>query len=400
MASWSKRAMAAVTVSMALPVGTAGAQTIDDAPRFAGRGLMLDVAQHFQPISVMKTMIDQMAAVTLNTLHIHLTNHQGWRVEITKYPKLTQVGGWRLPPRTGGPRPTEKVGGSYTQDDLKALVAYPAERGMTIVPEIDLPCLSTALVAAYPELGILGDAPAVSNNWGIEPYLFNPDPEGIHFVKEVLDELMAAVMSWRGEKGGIEAANAEHDFVLSPGGTLYLNQTQTLRSDEPPGRYGINSLESVSRYEPLPAGISGEPLWSLGHGLNYTRFGYDRIRASGDLAMGIIVTARIANTGGQAGDEVTQVYVVPPDSGERPNFTDPVLRHQLAGFVRTTLAAGRSSNVSLALDPRFLSVVLRDGTRRVLSGTYRIWIGGGQPDRSAGAWTEISLAGEARDLPK
>nr|WP_294300526.1 fibronectin type III-like domain-contianing protein [uncultured Sphingomonas sp.] len=97
---------------------------------------------------------------------------------------------------------------------------------------------------------------------------------------------------------------------------------------------------------------------------------------------------------------MTQVYVVPPDSGERPNLTDPVLRHQLAGFVRTTLAAGRSGDVSLALDPRFLSVVLRDGTRRVLSGTYRIWIGGGQPDRSAGAWTEISLAGEARDLPK
>lgn len=109
MASWSQRTMAAVTVSMALPVGTAGAQTIDDAPRFAGRGLMLDVAQHFQPISVMKTMIDQMAAVTLNTLHVHLTDDQGWRIEIKKYPKLTQVGCWRRRGPAGHGRPKRSV---------------------------------------------------------------------------------------------------------------------------------------------------------------------------------------------------------------------------------------------------------------------------------------------------
>lgn len=308
------------------------AQTIDDAPRFKWRGLMLDVARHFQPISVLKTMVDQMAAVKLNTLHLHLTDDQGWRVEIRKYPKLTQVGGWRLPPWTGGPRPAEKVGGSYTQAELKELVDYAATRGITIVPEIDLPGHATALVAAYPELGILGDAPVVSNNWGIEPYLFNPGPKGIQFVKDVLDELMAifpgtyihlggdeaikdqwqrspevqaqmkalglkdeealqswmidqfglylqskgrrligwdeilegglpksaAVMSWRGEKGGIEAANAGHDVVMSPGGPLYLNQTQTLRRDEPPGRYDINALESVYKYEPLPAAIAAD----------------------------------------------------------------------------------------------------------------------------------------------
>ncbi len=315
--------------TMSRPV-TIAAQTIDDAPRFRWRGLMLDVARHFQPIPVVKTMVDQMAAVKLNTLHIHLTDDQGWRVEIKKYPKLTQVGGWRLPPWTGGPRPTEPVGGSYTQAELKDLVAYAAERGITIVPEIDLPGHATALVAAYPELGILGDAPVVSNNWGIEPYLFNPGPKGIQFVKDVLDELMtifpgtyihlggdeaikdqwqrsaqvqaqmkalgikdeealqswmidqfglylqskgrrligwdeilegglpqsAAVMSWRGEKGGIEAANAGHDVVMSPGGPLYLNHTQTLRRDEPPGRYDINALEAVYNYDPMPAAIA------------------------------------------------------------------------------------------------------------------------------------------------
>ncbi|MES2336883.1 MAG: family 20 glycosylhydrolase [Pseudomonadota bacterium] len=313
------------------PVMIAATQ-IDDAPRFKWRGLMIDPARHFVAIDTLRTMIDQMATVKLNTLHLHLTDDQGWRVEIRKYPKLTSVGGWRTGPSTGGAPPAERVGGFYSQAELKALVAYATTRGITIVPEIDLPGHATALVAAYPELGILGDTPAVSNNWGIEPYLFNPGPKGIQFVKDVLDEVMdifpgtyihlggdeaikdqwqrspdvqaqmkalgikdeealqswmidqfglylqskgrrligwdeilegglpasASIMSWRGEKGGIEAANAGHDVVMSPGGPLYLNHTQTLRSDEPPGRYDINTLEAVYKYEPLPAGIAPE----------------------------------------------------------------------------------------------------------------------------------------------
>ena len=181
------------------------ALSITDAPRFAWRGLMIDPARHFLPMPALRAIVDQMASVKLNTLHLHLTDDQGWRVEIRKYPKLTSVGGWRLPPWTGGAQPTEKVGGFYTQAELKDLVAYAGERGITIVPEIDLPGHAQALVAAYPELGILGDAPAVSNNWGIMPYLFNPGPKGIAFVKDVLDELMQVFPGTYIHLGGDEA---------------------------------------------------------------------------------------------------------------------------------------------------------------------------------------------------
>ena len=181
------------------------ALTITDAPRFAWRGLMIDPARHFLPMPALRAIVDQMASVKLNTLHLHLTDDQGWRVEIKKYPKLTEVGGWRLPPWTGGAQPTEKVGGFYTQAELKQLVAYATARGITIVPEVDLPGHAQALVAAYPDLGILGDRPAVSNNWGIMPYLFNPGPKGIAFVKDVLDELVAIFPGTYIHLGGDEA---------------------------------------------------------------------------------------------------------------------------------------------------------------------------------------------------
>ncbi|WP_394646499.1 beta-N-acetylhexosaminidase [uncultured Sphingomonas sp.] len=181
------------------------AMTIDDAPRFAWRGLMIDPARHFLPIADLRAIVDQMAAVKLNTLHLHLTDDQGWRFEVKRYPKLTEVGAWRTPPSTGGPAPTTRVGGFYTQDELRALVAFAAERGITIVPEIDLPGHATALVSAYPELGILGDRPSVGNRWGIEPYLFNPGPEGIAFVKAVLDELTQVFPGTYVHLGGDEA---------------------------------------------------------------------------------------------------------------------------------------------------------------------------------------------------
>ncbi|KTT69754.1 beta-hexosaminidase [Sphingomonas endophytica] len=179
--------------------------TIDDAPRFAWRGLMIDPARHFLPMPELRRIVDQMAAVKLNTLHLHLTDDQGWRFEVKRYPKLTELGAWRTPPSIGGPAPTTRVGGFYTQDELRALVAYAGERGVTIVPEVDLPGHATALVSAYPELGILGDRPPVGNRWGIEPYLFNPGPQGIAFVKEVLDELTDVFPGTYIHLGGDEA---------------------------------------------------------------------------------------------------------------------------------------------------------------------------------------------------
>jgi hexosaminidase len=304
------------------------AVTIEDAPRFGWRGLMLDVARHYQPIEAIYLVVDQMASVKLNTLHLHLTDDQGWRFEVKRYPKLTELGAWRTPPSAGG-APGTKVGGFYTQEQLKALVAYAAERGITIVPEIDLPGHAQALVAAYPELGVFGDRPGVSHDWGVNPYLLNPGPKGVAFVKQVLDELMtvfpgtfihlggdeaikdqwqrspqvqaqikalglkdedqlqswlidefgnylaakgrrligwdeilegglpasASVMSWRGEKGAVDAANQNHDVVLSPAPTLYFDSLQSDRADEPPGRLSIQTLADVYKYEPMPAGI-------------------------------------------------------------------------------------------------------------------------------------------------
>ena len=179
--------------------------TIEDAPRFAWRGLMLDSTRHFLPLPEVKRIVDQMAAVKLNTLHFHLTDDQGWRFESKRFPKLTEVGAWRVPPSTGGAVSGERYGGFYTQDELRGLVRYAAERGITIVPEIDLPGHAQALVAAYPELGVLGDHPAVGHDWGVMPYLLNPGPEGVAFVKAILDELIDVFPGTYIHLGGDEA---------------------------------------------------------------------------------------------------------------------------------------------------------------------------------------------------
>ena len=155
--------------------------SIVDQPRFAWRGLMLDVARHYMPPDNIKQMIDWMALHKLNTLHWHLTDDQGWRLEIRKYPKLTQVGAWRVPAgaagidaATGGPT---RYGGFYTQEEVRDIVRYAAERYVTIVPEIEMPGHAQAAIAAYPELGSRGDHPVVSHDWGIHTYLFNVEDE-------------------------------------------------------------------------------------------------------------------------------------------------------------------------------------------------------------------------------
>jgi hexosaminidase len=184
---------------------TVPALTIADAPRFRWRGYMADVARHFQSIDTLKKTIDQMALLKLNMLHLHLSDDQGWRVEIRKYPELTRIGAWRTPPTAGGPPPAEPYGGYYTQAELKDLVAYAAARAITIVPEIDLPGHAQAIVASYPELGVFGDRPAVSGDWGVNPYLLDPGPRGIAFVKDVLDELLAIFPGPYVHLGGDEA---------------------------------------------------------------------------------------------------------------------------------------------------------------------------------------------------
>ncbi|MET3653043.1 family 20 glycosylhydrolase [Dyella japonica] len=178
---------------------------IRDEPRFAWRGMMLDSARHFQTPAEVRTVIDQMAQHKLNTLHWHLTDDQGWRIEIKRYPELTRIGAWRTPPTLGKKAGAGRYGGFYTQDDIRAIVAYAAERHITVVPEIDMPGHAQAAVASYPELGVTGTRPPVSPDWGVNPYLYNVDDNTVHFLQNVLDEVMALFPSTYIHVGGDEA---------------------------------------------------------------------------------------------------------------------------------------------------------------------------------------------------
>ena len=177
------------------------ALAISDHSRFAWRGLLLDSARHFQSVEFIKRFIDQMAQHKLNVLHWHLTDDQGWRIQIRKYPKLTEVGAWRTPPG-GGPA----YGGFYTQDEIRDIVRYAAERYVTIVPEIEMPGHAQAAIAAYPQFGVTGNSPGVSHDWGVNTYLFNVDESTFVFLQDVLDEVMELFPSPYIHVGGDEAA--------------------------------------------------------------------------------------------------------------------------------------------------------------------------------------------------
>ena len=185
------------------------AVTVTDRPRFAWRGLMLDVARHHMPPEFVKQMIDWMAVHKLNTLHWHLTDDQGWRLEIRKYPLLTEVGAWRVPPgaagldaATGKPR---RYGGYYNQDEVRDIVRYAAERFITVVPEIEMPGHAQAAIAAYPQLGTLNDRPRVSPDWGIHAHLFNVEEDTFTFLENVLTEVLELFPSPYIHVGGDEA---------------------------------------------------------------------------------------------------------------------------------------------------------------------------------------------------
>jgi hexosaminidase len=186
------------------------AVSIDDAPRFAWRGFMLDSARHFQSVDTIKSIIDTMAAHKLNVLHWHLVDDQGWRLEIRKYPKLTSEGSWRVPagaagrdPKTGRPI---RYQGFYTQDQVRDLVAYAAARGIVIVPEIEMPGHALAPLVAYPQFGMTKAPPRASmGDWGVFPYLYKPSDETFAFLNDILDEVMDLFPSEYIHVGGDEA---------------------------------------------------------------------------------------------------------------------------------------------------------------------------------------------------
>jgi hexosaminidase len=173
----------------------APAVEVEDAPRFRWRGTMLDVARHFLAKREVLRLIDLMAVHRLNTLHLHLTDDQGWRIEILRYPRLATVGSWRRESQVGA-GPTAGTdgrphGGFYTQDDIREIVAYAGQRHITVVPEIDIPGHSQAAIAAYPQLGIDPSAALqVHTRWGINPNVLGAEDSTIEFYRGVLDEVM------------------------------------------------------------------------------------------------------------------------------------------------------------------------------------------------------------------
>lgn len=310
---------------------------INDSPRFAWRGLHLDVGRHFMPKDFVLKYLDYMALHKFNTFHWHLTEDQGWRIEVKKYPKLTEVGSIRKETLVGhyGSKSYDgtPVGGFYTQEEIKEVVAYAADRFITVVPEIEMPGHSLGALAAYPELGCTGGPYEVATTWGVfddvycagkeETYAFLQDvlteilplfpgeyfhiggdecpktrwqkcplckqkmkDEGLktehelqsYFVQRMekflndngkkligWDEILegglapnAAVMSWRGEKGGIAAAKERHFVVMTPGEYCYLDHYQADPKNEPLAIGGYLSLKKVYSYDPVPPILTEE----------------------------------------------------------------------------------------------------------------------------------------------
>ncbi|MDQ0577786.1 beta-N-acetylhexosaminidase [Agromyces albus] len=192
---------------------TAAASVIDDAPRFAWRGFMLDVARSFRPKHEVLRLIDLLALHRVNVLQLHLTDDQGWRMEIRRYPRLTEVGAWRRESQLGhGPESTldgRPHGGYYTQDDLREIVAYAAERAITVVPEIETPGHVRAALAAYPELGVTGGPYEVWTGYGINDDVLNAEESTVEFFRNVFDEVMEVFPSEIIAVGGDEARKTQ-----------------------------------------------------------------------------------------------------------------------------------------------------------------------------------------------
>jgi hexosaminidase len=169
---------------------------IEDHPRLEWRGMMLDCSRHFMPKEFVERFIDLLAMHKMNSFHWHLTDDQGWRIEIKKYPKLTTVGAWRKETLVGhaAAKPEkfdgQPYGGFYTQDDIREVVQYAADRYVNVMPEIEMPGHSAAAIAAYPELGCVREPVEVWTKWGVNPNILNPSENTIHFYQDVLSEVL------------------------------------------------------------------------------------------------------------------------------------------------------------------------------------------------------------------
>ncbi len=312
--------------------------SIEDSPRFSWRGAHMDVARHFMPKEFVLKFLDLMALHKLNTFHWHLVDDNGWRIQIKRYPLLTekasQVDFSSMNPKGATRSASQPVGGYYTQDDIREVVQYAADRHITVVPEIELPGHANAIISAYPELGNKVEIAASGGDtkfMGDMDNVFNADEATIQFLKNVFDEVLdlfpskfihvggdevwkdpwknnpkaqakmkalglknedelqswfirqfddylvskgrrligwdeilegglapnAAVMSWRGIDGGIAAAKAGHDVVMSPTSHAYLDYLQSKETDkEPKGIGGFVPIQKVYQFDPVPPALS------------------------------------------------------------------------------------------------------------------------------------------------
>jgi len=191
--------------------------SIVDYPRFAWRGMHLDVSRHFMPKEFVEKYIDLMALYKFNRFHWHLTDDQGWRIEIRRYPRLTSVGGWRAQTLVGKePDDTSRAvydstryGGFYTQEDIREVVAYAAARFVTVVPEIEMPGHSQAAISAYPALGVTGQPVKVKEDWGVSEWILSPSDSAIAFMENVLTEVMQLFPGQWIHTGGDEAVKTQ-----------------------------------------------------------------------------------------------------------------------------------------------------------------------------------------------
>jgi hexosaminidase len=308
--------------------------SINDYPRFQYRGMHLDVSRHFFPIPFIKRYIDYIALHKMNYFHWHLTDDQGWRIEIKKYPNLTKAGAWRngtiIGHYPGTSNDSIHYGGFYTQKEVKEIVAYAAKRYITVLPEIEMPGHASAALAAYPYLGCTGGPYQVQQTWGVFNDVYCAGNDSVFtFLQNVLDEVMplfpsklihiggdecpkdswkkcpkcqkriadnhlkdehelqsyfiqrmekyinskgktiigwdeilegglapnAVVMSWRGEKGGIDAAKLNHDVIMTPGGYCYFDHAQS-KNEDSLTIGGYLPVKQTYNYEPVPKELS------------------------------------------------------------------------------------------------------------------------------------------------
>ena len=314
------------------------AVAIADAPRFPYRGMHLDVSRHFYPVDFIKQCLDVMAQYKLNRFHWHLTDDQGWRIEIEQYPKLTEIGAFRRETLKGHydnqPHTYDglRYGGFYTQEEAREVVAYAQARHITVIPEIEMPGHSAAALAAYPELACTDGPFEVSSLWGVHEDIYCPKEETFEFLENVLSEVMsifpgeyihiggdeapkarwrdsevaqelmrregltdegelksyfirrierylnahgrrligweeivegglsptATLMIWHRRSQAIleQAAAQGNDVIMTPSRPLYFDFYQGDPATEPLAIRGLNTLEKVYAYEPVPQSYS------------------------------------------------------------------------------------------------------------------------------------------------